>query len=126
MGAKPRKLTQAAVTRRIRYWKERMLLNHWRLVVQFGKDEQEESEASCLAMPEYLHATLRFDLDKIHPDEIDSYVIHELSHCAIWGLANCATSMCGDDTAKLESVRVHEETMATYIERMVEHLTREP
>jgi len=125
MGAKPRKLSQSAVMRRIRYWKRRMLLAHWKLAIEFGPDEKDGSEASCLAMPEYLQATLRFDLDKIDPDAIDSYVVHELGHCAVWGLANAAHSMCGDDEAKLENVRVHEESTATYIERLVESLTRD-
>lgn len=125
MGAKARKLSQAAVMRRIKYWKQEMLLGHWRLAVEFAPDEKDESLASCLAMPEYLQATLRFDLDKIDPAEIDSYVVHELGHCAVWGLANAAHSMCGEDEAKLENVRVHEETTATYIERLVAHLTRD-
>jgi hypothetical protein len=125
MGAKPKKLSPAAVMRRITYWKKRMLLGHWRIAVEFGKDEENESQASCLAMPEYLQATLRFDLSQIDPDEIDTYVVHELGHCAVWGLANCAHSMAGEDTAKLEMVRVNEETTATYIERLVESLTRD-
>jgi len=128
MGAKPRKpvkVTEAAAMRRIHYWKVRMLLAPWRISVEFGKDEEHESQASCMAMPEYLQATLRFDLDKIPPDEIDTYVVHELGHCAVWGLANCAHSMAGKDAAKLEMVRVNEETTATYIERLVESLTRD-
>lgn len=124
MGAKARKLSQAAVLKRIRYWKSRMLLDHWKLGVSFDPDAEDDSEASCLAMPEYLQATLRFDLTKIDPAEIDHYIVHELSHCAIWPLANAAHSMCGEDEAKLENVRVHEEGLATYIERMVANLTR--
>jgi hypothetical protein len=119
------RLTKRAVLSRIRYWKKRMLLNHWRLAIEFGPDTEEESLASCLAMPEYLQATLRFDLTKIPPDEVDSYVVHELGHCAVWGLANAAHSMAGEDPAKTENVRVHEETLATYIERLVQELTRE-
>ena len=119
----PKRLTQRAVMARVRYWKKRMLLGHWRLAVEFGPDVEEESLASCLAMPEYLQATLRFDLTKIPADEVDSYVIHELGHCAVWGLANAAHSMCGEDSAKIENVRVHEESLATYIERLVAGLT---
>lgn len=124
MGAKPRKLSHAAVLKRIRHWKSRMLLDHWKIGVSFEPDAEEGSAASCDAAPEYLHATLNFDMAKIDPDEIDHYIVHELSHCAIWPLAAAAHSMCGDDDAKLENVRVHEETLATYIERMVANLER--
>ena len=119
---KARKPSKAGVLARIRFYKKLMLLDHWRLVIEYGPDEKEESLASCLAMPEYLTATLRFDLDKIALDEMDSYIVHELGHCAVWGLANAAHSMCGEDEAKMENVRVHEETLATYIERLVAHV----
>lgn len=120
---KARRLTQATVMRKIQLWKDRLHLSHWKFAIDFSPDTEDGSEASCLASPEYLHAVLRFDLDKIPPEEIDAYVAHEISHCLIWPLANCAASMAGEDQAKLESVRVNEEALATCLERVLIGLT---
>ena len=115
--------TKAAVQRRVKYWKPRLMLHHWNLSVVFDPDTEDGSEASCNASPEYLNAVLRFDLNLIPPAEMDSYIVHEMLHCSIWPLANCAHSMCGEDAAKLESVRVHEEALATCLERIIIGLT---
>lgn len=119
-----KQVTPAAVLRRVNYWKRRMMLRDWDLTVEFGPDTEDGSEAACLARPEYLAATLRFDLAQIKAEELDAYVVHELGHAVIWPLANCAHSMCGEDEAKLESVRVHEEGLATWMERVLVALHR--
>ena len=102
-----------------------MQLTHWRITILFEVDEEDGSEAACSASPEYLAAEVRFDLAQIEPDEVDAYVIHELSHCLIWPLANTAQSLCGTDAAHLENVREREEGLATTIERLVLHLTKD-
>lgn len=118
------RLTRRRIVARVRRWRTRLLLERWTVGVEVGPDLEEESEASCIARPEYLTMTLRFDPAKIEPGELDAYVIHELLHAYIWPLANLAERMAGDDPAKQEAVRVEEETLATALERVVVALTR--
>jgi hypothetical protein len=122
---KARKLSKAAVMTRAKYWRKRLHLEGWKIGVTFEPDEKEESEASCLAQPEYAAAVVRFDLAKIHPDEIDSYIVHELLHCHVWALANFGNSACADDPVKLEALRHHEESLVTSLERLVMALTKD-
>lgn len=114
--------TQAAVRRMVKAWQKRLLLTHWRIDILFEPDPDEESTASCLAMPEYGQATLRFDLAKIPAEEIEAHVVHELCHAPIWPLSNFAHSMCGDDPVKLEALRNYEEGLATWNERAFLHV----
>ena len=123
---KARKLSQAAVLARVRYWKDRLNLNDYKVGVAFGPDEntEDDADAECSAMPEYLAATIRFNLDAIPVKEIDSFIVHELLHMPAWRLANFARVMCGEDAAKLETLREHEELLVTHFERVVIRLER--
>lgn len=118
------RLTRRRIVARVRRWRTRLLLERWAVQVEVGEDTEEQSEASCIARPEYLTMDLRFDPAKIDPAELDAYVVHELLHAYIWPLANLAERMAGDDPAKREAVRVEEETLATALERVVLALTR--
>ena len=119
------RLTRRTVTARVRYWQRRLGLGAWSITVQYGPDHEEGSEASCMAMPEYGSAIVQFDLKAIGPDELDSYITHELLHCYCWPLANAAHALCQGDAAKLEWVRTEEETLVTNLERLVGRLTAE-
>lgn len=119
--------SQAAVLRRVHYWKKRLNLHEYRVGVEFGPDPDPEAgaDADCLAMPEYLEAKVRFDLDAIDPERIDQFVVHELLHIPTWRLVNFASSMCGEDAAKVETLREHNELLVTYLDRLVLALTQE-
>jgi hypothetical protein len=121
---KARKLSEAAVLQRVRLWKDRLNLNDYKVGVAFGPDEdtEDDADADCTAMPEYLSATIRFNLAAIPPDEIDHFIVHELLHMPVWRLANFARTMCGKDAVKLETLREHEELLVTYMERVVVRL----
>ena len=122
---KARKLSKAAVMARAKHWRKVLHLENWRIGVTFEPDKEEESEASCLAQPEYAAAVLRFDLAKIPPEEMDAYIVHELLHCHVWPLANFGNSACADDPVKLEALRHHEELLVTTLERLVLSLTKD-
>ena len=122
---KARKPSQSYVLGRVKYWKTRLCLQEYQIGVAFGPDEDKDndSDAECSAMPEYMQASLRFNLDAIAPDEIDHFVIHELLHIPTWRLTNFAKVMCVGDAVKLETLREHEELLTTYLERLVVALT---
>lgn len=120
----PKRLTKRQVLARVKHWRPRLLLERWAVSVEVGPDHEEQSEASCIARPEYLTMDLRFDPAQITAEELDAYVVHELLHAYIWPLANLAERMAGDDAAKREAVRVEEESLATNLERVVIALTR--
>lgn len=120
------KVTRPQILKRVRYWKNRLHLSHWMIVVECGEDTENHSDASCCASPEYLQATLRFDLDKVPPDKVDAFVVHELCHCHVAALANFGNSACRNDPVKLEALRHHEELLVTTIERLVLALTGKP
>lgn len=125
---KARKLSQAQVLRRVRHWKTRLGLHEYKIGVSFGPDPNPEdnADAECDAMPEYMQASLRFNLDTIPTEDMDAFVIHELLHIPTWRLVNFARVMCADDAAKLETLREHEELLGTYMERLVISLTKAP
>ena len=125
---KARKPSQTYVLSRIRYWKAKLGLQEYKVGVEFGPDPdpEDDSDAECNAMPEYMQAVLRFNLDTIPYEEIDAFVIHELLHIPTWRLVNFARVMCVEDAAKLETLREHEELLGTYMERLVLSLTKAP
>lgn len=118
-------LTRRFVSSRVRHWRKRLGLAAWHIRVEYGPDPDEGSEASCMALPEYGYATLRFDLPNIPPDEVDAWVVHELMHCYVWPLANAAHALAGGDKAKEEWVRTQEETLTTTLERLILRLVAE-
>ncbi|MFQ5888058.1 MAG: hypothetical protein ACE5HY_05125 [Candidatus Hydrothermarchaeales archaeon] len=76
-----------------------------------------ENVADCEARPEYLDAVLYLDLDKIPPEELDSWIRHEVLHCLVWSLAHLAETLTKTKTEK-ELVRIEEEKLVTLLERM--------
>jgi hypothetical protein len=120
---KARTLSKALVMARCKQWRKVLHLEGWKIGINYEEDKEDQSEASCIAQPEYAAATLRFDLAKIAPEDLDAYIVHEMMHCHVWALANFGTSACGDDPIKLEALRHHEETLVTSLERLVLALT---
>ena len=115
------KLTKRAVTSRVKWWQKRLGLTDWQIRIEFGSDA-DGSDAACSAAPEYKFATLHFDLTKIDPAMIERYVVHELSHCFVWRLANCAHALAAGDKSKEEWVRTEEETLTTHLENLLVQL----
>lgn len=114
--------TKRQVRARVRFWQKRLGLTGWQFVVTFGPDS-DDADAACLAMPEYLHAHLFFDLAKIPLEELDHYVCHEVAHCLCWPLANAAHAMAGGDKSKEEWVRTLEEELVTRLEKLFVAMT---
>lgn len=115
--------TKRYVRARIKYWRHRLGLAHWAFEIQFGPDKDGGS-AGCEAEPEYRQATLSFDLSLIHRDHIDRFVVHELVHCFVWGLANVAQTMARGNPALEEWVRTEEERLTTELEYLVLSLSQ--
>ncbi len=110
--------TQKEVLACVRLWRKRLGLQGWDLQVHFGKMD-DDCTAACSAEPEYRFAILRFDLEKLPADKIDRYVCHELMHCYVWRLANCAHHLAAEDKSKEEWVRTEEETLTTQLEELL-------
>jgi hypothetical protein len=111
------KPTKRLVLARVRWWKKRLGLQHWKFTVTFGTDA-DGADAACMAQPEYRNATLHFDLTKVPLEELDHYVCHEILHALVWPLANCAHAMAGGDKSKEEWVRTEEESLVTALEKL--------
>jgi hypothetical protein len=109
--------TKRQVQARVRYWKKRLRLAHWKFTVMFGKME-DEADAACMAQPEYRHAVLHFCLEQIPASELDHYVCHEMLHTFVWPLANAAHAMAAGDKSKEEWVRTEEEGLVTALETL--------
>lgn len=75
--------------------------------------------ADCESNPEYKTAKLRFCVEKIPAQEAESFVIHELAHCHVEGLARVATSLACRDERLLEWIRSEEERLTTMIKHIV-------
>lgn len=114
------KLTRRGVGSKVRWWQRQLGLQAWTIQTTFQKEGDED--ASCSAQPEYQFAILYFDLDKIEPALIDSYIVHELVHCLVWPLANTARALALDDPSKLEWVRTEEESLTTRLEMLLRDL----
>ncbi len=108
--------SEAVVKRRVRYWAPKLGLQEWTLYVTFN---EEGAKASCASQPEYLEAILNFDLKKIADGDVDAFVVHELMHNLVWGLANCANALARGDKAQEEWVRTEEEELVTRLERLI-------
>ena len=116
------KLTKRQVTARVKWWQKRLGLTDWEIRIQYVSDAEDGSHAACSAQPEYRFATLYFDLPKIDPAMIERYVCHELVHCFVWRLANCAHALAAGDKSKEEWVRTEEETLTTQLENLLVQL----
>ena len=91
-------------------------IQDWNIVVQFARIPGHR--ADCEANPEYKDALVRFDIDRISNEDLTSFVVHELLHTIIWKLAHVAETFTDDD-AKLEWVRMEEESLTTHLERII-------
>lgn len=111
-------MTQAAVRRRFRAWQKKLLLGDWKVELKFGPLEHSE-KADCDAKPEYREAVVRMDLTKIPDNEIDAYIIHELTHIWTWPIEKQAEHWAGDDESKYETVRDIAEGVVTNLERVI-------
>ena len=127
MGAKPRvrRWTEERVLARVEYWKKRLRLADVRVTVVFGPDHEDQSTGACYAQPQYEEATIRFDLENIPPDQVEAHIIHELIHYPVWPLSSFTHRLCEGDEKLLYVLEEKEEAVTTYIERLVESLTRE-
>ncbi len=110
--------TKRQVRARVKYWQRVLGLTGWKFEVTFGPDP-DGADACCLAMPEYRHAKLHFDLSAIPLAELDHYVAHETLHTLVWPLANAAHAMAGGDKSKEEWVRTEEEGLVTALEKLL-------
>lgn len=82
--------------------REPLALDRWQLHFVAGENEEDDAVASCNAMPEYREATLRFDFDALKTgDDLDEFIVHEMSHCHTWPLHavadSLATTLAGDN-----------------------------
>jgi hypothetical protein len=109
--------TKRQVRARVKFWQKRLRLTDWKFTLQFGKME-DGADAACMAQPEYRHAILHFCLEQIPPEELDSFVCHEMLHTLVWPLANAAQVMAGGDASKEEWVRTVEEGLVTALEKL--------
>lgn len=123
----PKKVTLAQLQARVNYWRQRMWLTEWAIKVELAKlpkNEASKIEAGgeCDAMPEYRQAVLRFDPANIEPDQIDEFVVHELTHLTTWRLAYVAEVCAGKDKRLMEWIRMEDEGLTTHIERVIRYL----
>ena len=110
----------------VAYYRPILHLEDWDLDVQFSKDEVDGSEASCAASPEYRHAVLRFDLAIIPPAMLARTVLHEMTHCQTWRLAQVADDLCAGDAFRgAVADRAHED-VTTAFEHIIFKIVGEP
>lgn len=74
----------------IREWRARLDLQHWTLDVNF---DLVGHLATCAAEPQYMHAVLSFNADRLSAEiktrrSLEELVLHELVHARLWALAN--------------------------------------
>ena len=116
--------TKRQVRARVRYWQKRLGLEAWKFDVTFGATE-DDADAACAAMPEYMYARLNFNLPAVPLEELEHFVAHEVIHAICWPLANAAHTMAGGDQAKEEWIRTLEEELVTKLERLFVSMTEE-
>jgi hypothetical protein len=109
-------LTRQQIVRRVRHWVRALGLTDWHITVQVGP-LKDNSEANCAASPEYCASELGIDPAHVSSEQLDAYLLHELSHLMTWRLLNCAETLAGDNRALQEWVRVESETCQTMVER---------
>lgn len=119
-GVKP---TPRQVRARVTHWAKVLGLSTWKIEVTFDRDEDDGSEAFCVAAPEYRHVRVNFDVSKWKPSEsLDHMVCHELLHAVVWPLASWAEAMTGGDPVKLEACRREEEGLVTALQHIITRL----
>jgi len=109
---------------RVKYWRVKLGLTDWDVSVEVTGGL--EAGADAEAQPAYKQAILRFDLDAISREELDSFVVHELLHLPVWALAEAAEHLAHRDKDKLKFLTDLEESLVTHLERVIVGLVREP
>jgi hypothetical protein len=107
---------------RVRAWQKKLLLSDWKISVQVGALD-DGSRADCDAKPEYKEAVIRLDPEKIPPDEIDGFCVHELLHCHTWRLEALAEEW-GRSESQYVFARETAEAVVTDLERIILALTK--
>lgn len=123
---KTNRMTKAQVMKRVRYWRHRLALDHVDFTVEFGRDPEKDSNASCFAQPEYEEALLRFDMDVIPEEKLEDHIIHEMTHYPVWPLSSFAHTLCDGDAKLLETLRKLEEGLTTYIAKRFQAMDKKP
>jgi hypothetical protein len=106
------------VQARVRFWKKRLRLTDWAFKIEFGKIDDDETDAACSAQPEYRYCVLHFNLAHIPMAELDDFVCHEMIHALVWPLGNAAHAMAAGDKTKEEWVRTEEEGLVTALQKL--------
>ena len=109
---------------RVRYWQEKLGLGEWALAVHVTAPQDRKVHATCEADHEYWEAVLEFDLDWIEPEDLDGYVVHELSHLLIAQLVHAADTLALGNRVVEEWVRTSMETAVVGIERAILRIHR--
>jgi hypothetical protein len=105
------------VTSLVRRWQKRLLLGDWKLTIQVGALDSNE-RADCDARPEYKEATIRLDPEKIPPEDLEGFIVHELLHLHTWRLEQIAEEW-GQSESRYALVRDIAESVVTELERAI-------
>lgn len=95
-------MTSAEITKRGRYWAERLNLSHWDIdVVMADQLSKPDTVAECYPSDDYdsatilLHQHLEMMSDQEPEDALDYTLIHELLHCHLRGCDQTVEGMLG-------------------------------
>jgi hypothetical protein len=117
-------MARRSIKSRVKHWQKKLLLGDWKITVVVGVPD-DGSRANCDASPEYKEATLTFDPDRIptDPKELDSWIIHELTHCVTWPLETLAEQW-GRSESQYQFARSTAESVVTNFEHIILNLTK--
>jgi hypothetical protein len=110
---------RALILQLVEAWQVPLYLGGWDVKVYFPSRIQEI--ASCDSQPEYMTASLYFNLKRV-PDtesEIRELVAHEMLHPHVEALAGLANRGARRTPERREAIRVAEETLVTTLSRIV-------
>lgn len=119
MGWRPGENVEVSITEHIigmvERLKEPLGLNGWTIKVDAGT--LDDGRAACDAWPEYKHAVLTFDLEKLETgDELDELIVHEMMHPLTWpihkeaeDLADLAANMLPESAREPMRIKFQEE-----------------
>ena len=112
-----RRVGVRALQRCIRDWRARLLLHDWTIHVNLEPCDDEANTCEIEVRPEYREADLTVDLDRLTPDDLDSYVHHEMLHLLTWALWSVAHDAARSDAGR-ELARRDHEALVTALERI--------
>lgn len=127
-------LTRQKVRSRVALWQRRLYLEHWHIACRFSPKEGHTAhcdvdEKRSAFDIDYLELELYFDLHRkdeggdlyIRPDNLDAYIIHELSsHTALWPLGAFAEAIATTKRERKLLTRAEEQTAVMW-ERILLH-----